>query len=46
MVELCEYPAEARDRIIRDVLFINCRNNSAKDRIIHKEPEASLSDVI
>ena len=46
MVELCEYPAEARDKIIRDVLFINSRSISAKDRIIYKEPEGSLNDVI
>ena len=28
------------------MLFFNCRSQNTKDRIVHKEPEASLKDVI
>ena len=36
MVHPCDCPAPAKDRIINDVLFLNSRSNSAKDRIIRK----------
>ena len=46
MADLCQYPAAHRDKIIRDVLFINCSSKNAKDKIIHKDPEVGPNDVI
>ena len=34
LVELCDYPTAAKERIIRDVLIINCSHEKAKDKII------------
>ena len=38
LVVLCGYDAATRDRIVRDVLFFNCRSQAAKDRIVQKDP--------
>ena len=46
LVVLCGYDVATRDRIVRDVLFFICRSQAAKDRIVCKEPEANLKDVI
>ena len=34
LVNVCKYPEDSTDRIIRDVLIIGCNSNSAKDKII------------
>ena len=46
LVALCDYDAGTQDRIIRDVPFLNCRSQSAKDRIVRMESEEQLQDVI
>ena len=34
LVNVCKYPENSTDRIIRDVLIIGCNSNSARDKII------------
>ena len=34
LAELCDYPTASKERIIRDVLIIDCSNEKAKDKII------------
>ena len=46
LAELCDYPAGSKDRIIQDVLIINCSNEKAKDKIIRKGHEIKLEEVI
>ena len=46
LAELCDYPATSKERIIRDVLIINCSNEKAKDKIIQKGHEIKLEEVI
>ena len=46
LAELCDYPAASKERIIRDVLIINCSNEKAKDKIIQKGHEIKLEEVI
>ena len=46
LAELCDYPAASKERIIRDVLIINCSNEKAKDKIIWKGHEIKLEEVI
>ena len=46
LAELCDYPAASKERIIRDVLIINCSNEKAKDKIIRKGHEIKLEEVI
>ena len=46
LVVLCGYDVATRDRIVKDIIFFNCRSQAAKDRIVCKEPEANLKDVI
>ena len=46
LAELCDYPAASKERIIRDVLIINCSNEKAKDKIIWKYHEIKLEEVI
>ena len=46
LAELCDYPAASKERIIRDVLIINCSNEKAKDKIIRKGYEIKLEEVI
>ena len=46
LVELCEYtPGNEKNRILQDILFLNCESTRAKDKIIRHEPEAQLNDV-
>ena len=33
-VNICKYPENSTDRIIRDLLIIGCNSNSARDKII------------
>ena len=46
LAELCDYPTASKERIIRDVLIINCSNEKAKDKIIQKGHEIKLEEVI
>ena len=46
LAELCDYPAASKERIIRDVLIINCSNEKAKDKSIRKGHEIKLEEVI
>ena len=46
LAELCDYPVASKERIIRDVLIINCSNEKAKDKIIRKGHEIKLEEVI
>ena len=46
LAELCNYPAASKERIIRDVLNINCSNEKVKDKIIRKGHEIKLEEVI
>ena len=45
-VELCQYKADSKDRIIRDVLIVGCASTQAKDKIIRKGEEVELKQVL
>ena len=46
LVNVCKYPDNSTDRIIRDVLIIGCNSNSARDKIIRQGEAVSLNQVI
>ena len=46
LVNICKYPENSTDRIIRDVLIIGCNSNSARDKIIQQGEAVSLNQVI
>ena len=46
LVNVCKYPEDSTDRIIRDVLIIGCNSNSARDKIIRQGEAVSLNQVI
>ena len=46
LVNICKYPENSTDRIIRDVLIIGCNSNSARDKIIRQGEAESLNQVI
>ena len=46
LVNICKYPEDSIDRIIRDVLIIGCNSNSAKDKIIRQGEAITLNQVI
>ena len=46
LVNICKYPEDSTDRIIRDVLIIGCNSNSARDKIIQQGEAVSLNQVI
>ena len=46
LVNICKYPENSADRIIRDVLIIGCNSNSARDKIIRQGEAVSLNQVI
>ena len=46
LVNVCKYPGDSTDRIIRDVLIIGCNSNSARDKIIQQGEAVSLNQVI
>ena len=41
LVELCDY-SDAKDRIIRDVLIIDCNSDKAKDKIVQQGGKSSF----
>ena len=46
LVNICKYPEDSIDRIIRDVLIIGCNSNSARDKIIRQGAAITLNQVI
>ena len=46
LVNICKYPEDSIDRIIRDVLIIGCNSNSARDKIIRQGEVITLNQVI
>ena len=46
LVNICKYPDNSIDRIIRDVLIIGCNSNHARDKIIRQGEAITLNQVI
>ena len=46
LVNICKYPENSTDRIIRDVLIVGCNSNLARDRIIGQGEAITLNQVI
>ena len=46
LVNICKYPENSTDRIIRDVLIVGCNSNHARDRIIRQGEAITLNQVL
>ena len=46
LVNICKYPEDSTDRIIRDVLIVGCNSNHARDKIIRQGQAVTLNQVI
>ena len=46
LVNICKYPEDSTDRIIRDVLIIGCESDRAKDKIIRRGETITLNETI
>ena len=46
LVNICIYPEDSTDRIIRDVLIVGCNSNHARDKIIRQGEAVTLNLVI
>ena len=46
LVNVCKYPEDSTDRIIRDVLIVGCNSNHARDKIIRQGEAVTLNQVI
>ena len=46
LVNVCKYPENSTDRIIRDVLITGCNSHSARDKIIWQGEAITLNQVI
>ena len=46
LVNICKYPEDSTDRIIRDVLIVGCNSNHARDKIIQQGEAVTLNEVI
>ena len=46
LVNICKYPEDSTDRIIRDILIVGCNSNHARDKIIRQGEAVTLNDVI
>ena len=46
LVNICKYPEDSTDRIIRDVLIVGCNSNHARDRIIRQGEAVTLNQVL
>ena len=46
LVNICKYPEDSTDRIIRDVLIVGCNSNHARDKIIRQGEGVTLNEVI
>ena len=46
LVNICKYPEDSTDRIIRDDLIVGCNSNHARDKIIQQGEAITLNQVI
>ena len=46
LVNICKYPEDSTDRIIRDVLIVGCNSNHARDKVIRQGEAVTLNEVI
>ena len=46
LVNICKYPEDSTDRIIRDFLIVGCNSNHARDKIIRQGEAVTLNEVI
>ena len=46
LVNICKYPEDSTDRIIKDVLIVGCNSNHARDKIIRQGEAVTLNQVI
>ena len=46
LVNICKYPEDSTDRIIRDVLIVGCNSNHVRDKIIQQGEAITLNQVI
>ena len=46
LVNICKYPEDSTDRIIRDVLIVGYNSNHARDKIIRQGEAVTLNEVI
>ena len=46
LVNICKYPEDSTDRIIRDILIVGCNSNHARDKIIQQGEAITLNQVI
>ena len=46
LVNICKYPEDSTDRIIRNVLIVGCNSNHARDKIIRQGEAVTLNQVI
>ena len=46
LVNICKYPEDSTDRIIRDVLIVGCNSNYARDKIVRQGEAVTLNQVI
>ena len=46
LVNICKYPEDSTDRIIRDVLIVGCNSNHARDKIIRQGEAVTLNQVL
>ena len=46
LVNICKYPEDSTDRIVRDVLIVGCNSNHARDKIIRQGEAVTLNQVI
>ena len=46
LVNICKYPEDSTDRIIRDVLIVGCNSKHARDKIIRQGEAVTLNQVI
>ena len=46
LVNICKYPEDSTDGIIRDVLIVGCNSNHARDKIIRQGEAVTLNEVI
>ena len=46
LVNICKYPEDSTDRIMRDVLIVGCNSNHARDKIIRQGEAVTLNEVI
>ena len=46
LVNICKYPEDSTDRIIRDVLIVGCNSDHARDKIIRQGEAVTSNQVI